>query len=272
MRKSLTMLVLGCVAAAAAGCATTPTALDRGIAHYRAGQYFFAADDFNEAIRQNPNSVSAYVNRGITRVRLGELNGAIEDYNKAVQLAPGDPEVYFARGNALVQRTGRWLAGTGISPNAISLLSIVFAALGAAALLRLPSPWGPWSCALAIVLRLLCNLFDGLVAVEHGRRTPTGMLYNEVPDRVGDSLFLVALGYAAGLPWCGWLAALLAALTAYIRVLGGTLGQASAFVVSPSLRNAASSLAHSPVHWPGAFAGMRCAMMCARSPSLRGGS
>src|SRR3546814_9995594 len=67
------------------------------------------------------------------------------------------------------------------------------------------------------------DLFDGLVAVEHARKTPTGVLYNEVPDRVADSLFLVALGYAAGMPWCGWLAALLAALTAYIRTLGGTV-------------------------------------------------
>ena len=100
MRKTLTMLVLGCVAAA--GCATANAPLDRGIAHYRAGQYFFAADDFNDAIRQNPNNVAGYVNRGITRVRLGELNSAIEDYNRAVQLAPGDPEIYFARGNALV--------------------------------------------------------------------------------------------------------------------------------------------------------------------------
>jgi phosphatidylglycerophosphate synthase len=141
----------------------------------------------------------------------------------------GNRRPIAARGNALVQRSGRWLARTGISPNAISLLSIVFAALGAAALLRLPWPWGPWLCAMAIVLRLLCNLFDGLVAVEHGKKTPTGMLYNEVPDRAGDSLFLVALGYAAGLPWCGWLAALLAASTAYIRVLGGTLGQAQDF-------------------------------------------
>ena len=102
MRNTLTMLVAGCVVAAVAGCATTPSALDRGIAHYRAGQYFFAADDFNDAVRQSPNSVAAYVNRGITRVRLGEFNAAIEDYNRAIQLAPGDPDVYFARGNALV--------------------------------------------------------------------------------------------------------------------------------------------------------------------------
>lgn len=135
----------------------------------------------------------------------------------------GNRRPIAARGNAVVQRFSAWLARLGVSPNAISVASIVFAAAGAAALLELDPPWGPWACALAIVLRLLCNLFDGLVAVEHGRKTPTGVLYNEVPDRIGDSLFLVALGYAAGLPWCGWLAALLAALTAYIRTLGGTV-------------------------------------------------
>jgi phosphatidylglycerophosphate synthase len=136
---------------------------------------------------------------------------------------PGNRRPIAARGNALVQRFSAWLARTGVSPNGISLASIAFAVLGAAALLRIDAPWGAWLCALAIVLRLLCNLFDGLVAVEHGRKTPTGVLYNEVPDRIADSLFLVALGYAAGLPWCGWLAALLAAATAYIRTLGGTV-------------------------------------------------
>lgn len=141
----------------------------------------------------------------------------------------GNRRPIAVRGNAIVQRFSAWLARSGVSPNAISVASIVFAATGAAALLELGSPWGPWLCALGIVLRLLCNLFDGLVAVEHGRKTPTGVLYNEVPDRIGDSLFLVALGYAAGLPWCGWLAALLAALTAYIRTLGGTVLQTQDF-------------------------------------------
>src|SRR5205085_11054093 len=120
MRKTLTMLVVGCVVAAVTGCATTPSALDRGIAHYRAGQYFFAADDFNDAIGANPKSVAAYVNRGITRVRLGDLNGAIEDYNRAVQLAPGDPEVYFARGNALVA-AGQYLTAVDEYTRAVEL-------------------------------------------------------------------------------------------------------------------------------------------------------
>jgi phosphatidylglycerophosphate synthase len=63
-----------------------------------------------------------------------------------------------------------------------------------------------------------------MVAIEGGRKSAVGALYNEVPDRIADSLFLVALGYAIDVPWLGWLAALAAAITAYIRVLGGTFG------------------------------------------------
>ena len=133
------------------------------------------------------------------------------------------------RGNALVQGFAAWLTRSGVSPNVISIVSILFAALGATALVGLAWPWAPWLCALSIVLRLLCNLFDGMVAVEGGGQRLTGALFNEVPDRVADSLFLIALGYAVGFAWLGWLGALLAALTAYIRTLGGTLGLAQDF-------------------------------------------
>lgn len=134
-----------------------------------------------------------------------------------------------ARSNALIQRIATLLARSGLSPNAISVISIAFAAAGAYALLELPTPWNAWLCAAAIVLRLLCNLFDGMVAVEGGRQTPAGALYNEVPDRLADSIFIVALGVVIGEPWLGWLGALLAALTAYIRTLGGALGLAQDF-------------------------------------------
>jgi phosphatidylglycerophosphate synthase len=104
------------------------------------------------------------------------------------------------------------------------MFSLLFAAAGAAALLWCPAPWGLLACALGLQLRLLCNLLDGMVAFEGGRKTALGALYNEIPDRLADSVFLVSLGYAAGAGWMGWLAALAAAVTAYIRVLGGSLG------------------------------------------------
>jgi phosphatidylglycerophosphate synthase len=136
----------------------------------------------------------------------------------------------------LKSRSTRWAAAlaafalrAGWTPDAISLLSIGFAALGAAGLLWCPPPWGFLVGVLGIQLRLLCNLLDGMVAVEGGRKSKVGALFNEIPDRIADSMLLVTLGYVAGLAWVGWLAALAAAVTAYIRVLGGTLGLAQDF-------------------------------------------
>lgn len=121
------------------------------------------------------------------------------------------------------------LARSALDPNQLSRLSVLFALLGSTALLAWPGPAGLLTCAAFIVLRLLCNLLDGMVAVEGGRGTATGPLYNEIPDRIADGMFLVALGYAVAVPWLGWLAALLAIMTAYVRALGGTLGQVQEF-------------------------------------------
>ena len=104
----------------------------------------------------------------------------------------------------------------------------MFALAGAVALVR-ASPMMLLVAAVCVQLRLLCNLLDGMVAIEGGKQSAVGALYNEFPDRIADSLLLVALGYAAGVPWLGWLAALLAALTAYVRATGGALGFAQDF-------------------------------------------
>lgn len=130
-------------------------------------------------------------------------------------------------------RWARWLAASlaraRVSPDLISALSVPVAVTGAAALLYVSAPAGPLLCALAVQLRLLCNLLDGMVAVEGGLGGPTGPLWNELPDRIADSVFIIALGVAAGEPALGWAGALLAALTAYIRTTGGALGLAQDF-------------------------------------------
>jgi phosphatidylglycerophosphate synthase len=116
------------------------------------------------------------------------------------------------------------LARTNITPNQISMASVLFAALGAAMLVWWPTIAGLLLCALCIQLRLLCNLIDGMVAVEGGKASPLGRIYNEFPDRITDTLFIVAAGYAADAPWLGWLGAVFAVGTAYVRVFGGSLG------------------------------------------------
>lgn len=138
----------------------------------------------------------------------------------------------------LKSRSTRWAAATsravlatGLSANQISFLGILIAALGAWALVEASAqPLLFLAAAACIQLRLLANMLDGLVAVEGGRGGPTGAIWNEFPDRIEDSLLLVAAGYAGELPWLGWLCGLLAAVCAYVRLLGGTLGQSQDFI------------------------------------------
>jgi phosphatidylglycerophosphate synthase len=129
-----------------------------------------------------------------------------------------------ARSSALAQVLTDYLVSKSVSPNQISISSIPFAILGAVALLYMPGWIGHVFCAVAIQLRLLCNLLDGMVAIKAGKSSDLGALFNEFPDRVADSVLIVALGYAAGWSEWGWLGALAAALTAYIRLFGGSIG------------------------------------------------
>jgi phosphatidylglycerophosphate synthase len=135
----------------------------------------------------------------------------------------------------------RGLAQAGFRPNAISLLSVLFALLAGAGLLLGSRFQHPWPIALyllaslGIELRLIANLMDGMVAIEGGFQTRAGAVYNELPDRVSDSVILVCAGYSVpGNPWwvwsLGWAAAILAMLTAYVRVLGGASGASQPFI------------------------------------------
>ncbi|NML18466.1 CDP-alcohol phosphatidyltransferase family protein [Azohydromonas caseinilytica] len=139
----------------------------------------------------------------------------------------GDRRELRVRGTAWARALARALAARGVSPNQISVLSIAFAAAGAAALWA--GGWWTLAAAACIQGRLLCNLFDGMVAVEHGRQTALGVIYNEFPDRIADSLLIVAAGHACGWPALGWFGALAAALTAYVRVFGAACGQGHDF-------------------------------------------
>jgi phosphatidylglycerophosphate synthase len=122
----------------------------------------------------------------------------------------------------------------GLTPNQISIASMVFAGIAAVCFVasaRVAD--GPRIALLLIAaammpLRLLCNLFDGMLAVEGGLKSPVGGIYNELPDRFADTLFLAGAGYAvAEVAWgaqLGWAAATFSVIVAYVRSLGVTLG------------------------------------------------
>ena len=158
--------------------------------------------------------------------------------------APDNRRPTASRSSAWAKAAAAMLATRGVSANAISLASVGFALLGAASLLAAPGVgWSLYLFAAAMVpLRLLANLLDGMVAVEHARATPTGPLYNEVPDRIADVALIAAAGTAAALAASdqaafvarygaamGWLGAVGALLTAYVRELGRGLGAPADF-------------------------------------------
>jgi phosphatidylglycerophosphate synthase len=159
---------------------------------------------------------------------------------KPVPAFPAPRRELATRRAAWPGAVARWLARAGVRPNLVSIAGVVFAAIAGAAFVL--TPWcAPAAgagllvvAAAGIQLRLLCNLLDGMLAVEEGLKTSTGEIYNDLPDRVADVLVLVAAGYSIRQlpygPLLGWAAALLAVLTAYVRVLGGSLGLTQHFV------------------------------------------
>lgn len=138
--------------------------------------------------------------------------------------------------NALAQL----LVKLRVSANTISLGSIFFA-LGGASALYFSAQVSGGERALMLVLamagiqgRLLCNMLDGMVAIEGGRQTKSGEIFNDLPDRIADALVFIGAGYAAKLHWfgveLGFIAAALAIFTAYVRMLGGASGLKQSFI------------------------------------------
>jgi len=139
------------------------------------------------------------------------------------------------RSKAWAQALAKALASSGISPNQISLFSLVFSVVALAFFVTASAH----NLFLIFVLlgiqgRLLCNLMDGMVAIEFKKKSAVGELYNEIPDRLADALIILGAGYfskshdlAMSLTWVN---ILLAVLTAYIRTLGASLGNGHKFL------------------------------------------
>jgi phosphatidylglycerophosphate synthase len=137
---------------------------------------------------------------------------------------------------ALAQVLVRW----HVSPNAISIASVFFA-FGAGAAFYFSGVSAGRERMIFLIFaaagiqgRLLCNMLDGMVAIEGGRQTKSGEIFNDLPDRLADAVIFVCAGYAAR-GWAfgvelGYSAAALAIFTAYVRMLGGASGLKQSFI------------------------------------------
>lgn len=135
-----------------------------------------------------------------------------------------------SRDKRWAQELGRWLAATQMTPNQISSASMLAAALAGGAF-WISGEVSGWPRVLLLLaagafcqLRLLCNLLDGLVAIEACKKELDGAFWNEFPDRVSDILILAGAGLGTDNPALGWAAASMAILTAYAREFGRATG------------------------------------------------
>lgn len=140
-----------------------------------------------------------------------------------------------SRDTGWARRLSSRLAATSVTPNQISRAGMV-AALGAGLCFWAVGFADGFGRALLLILaagmcqiRLLCNLLDGMVAIEAGRGSPDGGFWNEFPNRVSDALILMGVGLGLGAVALGWAAVSFAFLTAYVRELGSNLGQPADF-------------------------------------------
>jgi phosphatidylglycerophosphate synthase len=126
-----------------------------------------------------------------------------------------------------VQLCVRW----GIHPDAVSLSSIVAAAIAAFCFQQS----GRWPVLLLIApvfcyLRLWLNMLDGMVALASGKASRRGEILNDLPDRISDVLIFAGVAHS-GLchSALGYWAALMALLTAYVGVLSQAVGAGRQF-------------------------------------------
>lgn len=147
----------------------------------------------------------------------------------------GDRRPIASRERRSSQAIANWLAHRGTSPNAISVAGM-FCGIAAGVSFVATSAAPDWRRAAWIMgavlvqLRLLANMFDGMVAIASQKASPVGELYNEVPDRVSDAAIFIGLGYSfGGDAALGYAAAGVAIFTAYVRAMGKVAGASQEF-------------------------------------------
>jgi tetratricopeptide (TPR) repeat protein len=78
---------------------------NRGVAERLKGEYDYALQDYEQAIRLNPDNANAYNNRGIIYRIKGDYNRAIADYEEAIWLRSGDfPAAFYNRALAYTDK------------------------------------------------------------------------------------------------------------------------------------------------------------------------
>jgi phosphatidylglycerophosphate synthase len=148
----------------------------------------------------------------------------------------GDRRPIPAREHQLSKKIASWLANMGAGPNSISIFGMIAGIVSG--LCYAATSWSDEHHAILFIvgavfvfLRLLANMFDGMVALILAKPNPLGEIFNDAPDRVSDCAILIGCGFSINSsPTAGFYAALFAMMTAYIRAIGKCSGAPQSFL------------------------------------------
>ncbi len=114
------------------------------------------------------------------------------------------------------------LARAGVTANQVTLAALLLSLIAGGAMALWPSYSWPWLLLPAVMfVRMGLNAIDGMLAREHGMKSPLGAILNELGDVLSD--IALYLPFALIAPAAAWLVAVLVPL-AIITEMTGVLG------------------------------------------------
>lgn len=119
----------------------------------------------------------------------------------------------------LLRPAVRRLAEAGVTPNQITWLAFWLSLLGGLAVAWQPAERWPFLIIPPLLfVRMALNAVDGMLAREHGLRSPLGAMLNELGDACADAALYLPLGLVPGV---GGAAAAVFAVLAVVSELAG---------------------------------------------------
>ncbi len=121
-----------------------------------------------------------------------------------------------------------FLDAHGVTPNALTTLTLFVSVAVGTALAFLADHPRAWLCLPPwLLLRILLNTIDGMIAREHHRKTPLGALLNEVADAVCEAALLLPFALCPGI------SPVLVVLLVVLSLCGEVAGLAALLIGAP---------------------------------------
>ena len=129
-----------------------------------------------------------------------------------------------------------------VHPNTITWASLLFAAAAALCLYSADLGWALLLAPVFIMLRMMCNLLDGMVAIERDMTSPQGEALQDAVDRLADSFTVLGAAFSPiGDLRLGIVAITLMLISSYVgiqkkavggsREYGGILGKGDRYIL-----------------------------------------